>query len=104
MQSLANIFWLTGKELKSVLGDPVMVILILWSFVVAVMLEASGAADTVQNAAIAIVDEDRSALTRQIAVALMPPWFQEPGYLNADQGAAAVGRGGSPFARGLPPP
>ena len=53
MQSLANIFWLIGKELKSVLGDPVMVILILWSFVVAVMLEASGAADTVQNAAIA---------------------------------------------------
>ena len=70
MQSLANIFWLIGKELKSVLGDPVMVILILWSFVVAVMLEASGAADTVQNAAIAIVDEDRSALTRQIAGAL----------------------------------
>ena len=98
MQSLANIFWLIGKELKSVLGDPVMVILILWSFVVAVMLEASGAADTVQNAAIAIVDEDRSALTRQIAGALMPPWFQEPVYLNADQAAAAMDRGEIMFA------
>ena len=30
MQQLTNIFWLAGKELKSVLGDPVMVILILW--------------------------------------------------------------------------
>src|SRR3989338_3546794 len=103
MQSLANIFWLIGKELKSVLGDPVMVILILWSFVVAVMLEASGAADTVQNAAIAIVDEDRSALTRQIAVALMPPWFQEPVYLNADQAAAAMDRGEIMFALAFPP-
>ena len=65
MQSLANIFWLTGKELKSVLGDPVMVILILWSFVVAVMLEASGAADTVQNAAIAIVDVSRVWYSQQ---------------------------------------
>ena len=103
MQSLANIFWLIGKELKSVLGDPVMVILILWSFVVAVMLEASGAADTVQNAAIAIVDEDRSALTRQIAGALMPPWFQEPVYLNADQAAAAMDRGEIMFALAFPP-
>src|SRR3989338_1945023 len=103
MQSLANIFWLIGKELKSVLGDPVMVILILWSFVVAVMLEASGAADTVQNTAIAIVDEDRSALTRQIAVALMPPWFQEPVYLNADQAAAAMDRGEIMFALAFPP-
>ena len=42
MQSLANIFWLAGKELKSVLGDPVMVVLILWSFIFAVILEASG--------------------------------------------------------------
>jgi ABC-2 type transport system permease protein len=103
MQSLANIFWLIGKELKSVLGDPVMVILILWSFVVAVMLEASGAADTVQNAAIAIVDEDRSALTRQIAGALMPPWFQEPVYLSADHAAAAMDRGEIMFALAFPP-
>ena len=78
MQQLTNIFWLAGKELKSVLGDPVMVILILWSFVVAVMLEASGAGDTVYNAAIAILDEDNSALTHQLADALGPPWFQRP--------------------------
>ena len=43
MRWLENIFWLVGKELKSTVGDPVMVILILWSFVAAVMLEASGA-------------------------------------------------------------
>ncbi len=45
MRQIANIFWLAGKELKSVLGDPVMGILILWSFIAAVLLEASGAGD-----------------------------------------------------------
>ncbi len=103
MQRLENIFWLVGKELKSVLGDPVMVILILWSFVVAVMLEASGAGDTVKNAAIAIVDEDRSTLTRQITDALMPPWFQTPVEMTSDQANAAMDRGEIMFALAFPP-
>lgn len=103
MQRLENIFWLVGKELKSVLGDPVMVILILWSFVFAVMLEASGAGDTVRNAAIAIVDEDQSPLTRQITGALMPPWFQTPVAMSADQANAAMDRGEVMFALAFPP-
>lgn len=45
MRSLVNIFWLIGKEIKSTLGDPVMLVLILWSFFFAVMMEASGAGD-----------------------------------------------------------
>ncbi|HDR27396.1 ABC transporter permease [Rhodovulum sp.] len=103
MRSLVNIFWLAGKELKSVIGDPVMVVLILWSFIVAVILEASGAGDTVQNAAIAIVDEDRSMLTRQIADALVPPWFQPPTMMGAAEAAAAMDAGRIMFALGFPP-
>lgn len=103
MRPLINTFWLTGKELKSVLGDPVMVILIAWSFVVAVMLEAQGAGDTVRNASIAIVDEDRSPLSRQISDALMPPWFQAPVEMNADQAAAAMDRGEIMFVLSFPP-
>lgn len=103
MQRIENVFWLVGKELKSVLGDPVMVILILWSFVVAVMLEASGAGDTVKNAAIAIVDEDHSPLTRQITEALMPPWFQTPVAMAPDQAEAALDRGEIMFALAFPP-
>lgn len=103
MERLSNIFWLIGKELKSVLGDPVMVVLILWSFVVAVMLEASGAGDTVRNASIAIVDEDHSPLTRQISSALIPPWFQEPIFLSANQASAAMDRGEIMFILTFPP-
>lgn len=103
MRRPTNVFWLTGKELKSLLGDPIMIVLILWSFVVAVMLEANGAVDTVQNAAIAIVDEDRSPLTRQITGALMPPWFQEPVHMTADQATVAMDRGEIMFALTFPP-
>ncbi|PFG09043.1 MULTISPECIES: ABC transporter permease [unclassified Marinobacter] len=103
MKRLANIFWLAGKELKSVLGDPVMVILILWSFVVAVILEASGAGDTVYNAAIAIVDEDHSSLTRQVRDALEPPWFQPPIVISSDQVAAEMDAGRIMFVLSFPP-
>ena len=103
MERLSNVFWLIGKELKSVLGDPVMVVLILWSFVVAVMLEASGAGDTVRNASIAIVDEDHSPLTRQISSALIPPWFQEPIFLSANLASAAMDRGEIMFILTFPP-
>ena len=103
MRSLANIFWLAGKEVKSVLGDPVMVVLILWSFIIAVILEAGGAGDTVYNAAIAIVDEDGSSLTRQIAAALEPPWFQPPLAMTPAGAAAAMDAGRIMFALGFPP-
>ncbi|WP_085310869.1 ABC transporter permease [Planktotalea arctica] len=103
MRQLTNIFWLAGKELKSVLGDPVMVILILWSFVVAVILEASGAGDTVYNAAIAILDEDNSALTRQLTDALGPPWFQPPVRIAPDQMATEMDAGRIMFVLSFPP-
>ncbi|MFX0541870.1 ABC transporter permease [Roseovarius sp. S4756] len=103
MRRITNIFWLAGKELKSVLGDPVMVILIMWSFIVAVILEASGAGDTVYNAAIAIVDEDSSMLTRQIADALRPPWFQPPVMIGADQIAPEMDAGRIMFVLAFPP-
>jgi len=103
MRAAINIFWLIGKEIRSTLGDPVMVVLILWSFFFAVMMEASGAGDTVHNAAIAIVDEDQSPLGRRIAGALMPPWFQAPVHMAADQAAAAMDRGEVVFVLDLPP-
>ncbi len=103
MKRFLNIFWLAGKELKSVLGDPVMVVLILWSFVFAVILEASGAGDTVYNAAIAILDEDKSTLTRQVAAALDPPWFQPPVLISSDQVAPEMDTGRFMFVLSFPP-
>lgn len=103
MRAALNTFWLIGKELKSILGDPLMVVLIFWSFFFAVMMEAGGASDVVHNASIAIIDEDQSPLSRQIAGALMPPWFQAPVYMDAGPAMAAMDRGEVMFVLDLPP-
>lgn len=78
MRALSNIYRLGLKELASLRRDPVMVLLIVYSFTIAVYAVANGAKTEVQNAAVAIVDEDRSALSRRIQDAFLLPYFQPP--------------------------
>ncbi len=83
MRALNNIFWLGTKEIRSFFGDAVMVGFLIWSFSFSVYSEATGSSEAVNNASVAIVDEDRSALTRSIAAALHRPYFQPPDYIAA---------------------
>lgn len=78
MRQLENIFWLGSKELRSVLSDVFLVALILWSFSFAIYADATAASDSVNNASIAIVDEDRSTLSRAIQNAFYPPSSKDP--------------------------
>jgi ABC-2 type transport system permease protein len=75
---LANIYRLGIKELFSLRRDPVMVFLIVYMFTIAVFTEAQNAAVAVRNVAVAIVDEDRSQLSRRISDAFLQPYFQAP--------------------------
>ena len=83
MQSLANIFWLGTKELRSVFSDVIMVVFIVWSFSFSIYVRANGMGENVNNASIAIVDEDRSALSRHLGAALYPPYFKTPELIAA---------------------
>lgn len=83
MRGLRNIFWLGTKELRSFFSDAVMVGFLVWSFSFSVYSEATGSSESVNNASVAIVDEDRSTLTRAIAAALHRPYFQPPDYIAA---------------------
>ena len=74
----SNIFRLGIKELYSLRYDPVMLFLIIYMFTFSVMEEAQNATTGVVNAAVAIVDEDRSQLSRRISDALLAPHFQPP--------------------------
>jgi len=60
MQAWINIFWLGTKELRSVFSDVVMVVLIVYSFSLAVYSQARAQSESVNNASVAIVDEDNS--------------------------------------------
>jgi len=85
IRSLANIFQLGIKELYSLRYDPVMLFLIVYMFSFSVMEEAQNATTGVVNAAVAIVDEDRSQLSRRIGDALLQPQFQPPVAITVEE-------------------
>ncbi|MFH1340761.1 MAG: ABC transporter permease [Pseudomonadota bacterium] len=76
MRSLSNIFWLGTKELRTLSKDLMMILFIIWSFGVSIYTQSTGAGETVNNASVAIVDEDNSSLSRSIAGLFYPPYFQ----------------------------
>src|SRR5271169_3153502 len=78
MRTLANIFWLGTKELRSFLNDFVLLGLVIYAFSLAIIAQAQSSSQEVHNASIAIVDEDHSELSRRIAHAFLPPYFQAP--------------------------
>jgi len=78
MGTLSNIFWLGTKELRSFMRDFVLLALVIYAFSLAIIAQAQSSAQEVHNASIAIVDEDHSELSRRIAHAFLPPYFQTP--------------------------
>lgn len=96
-RSLGNVLWLGLKELASLARDPVMLVLIVYAFSVAIYAVATGARMELVNGSVGIVDHDRSPLTRSIAAALLPPHFQAPEALAADEVDAAMEAGRHTF-------
>lgn len=103
MDRWENIFWLGIKELRSLQRDPVIVILLLYSFTFSVYSMATGISSEVHHASIALVDEDRSALSRQIAHAFYAPFFREPLRISIDDIDSGMDQGRFMFALTIPP-
>jgi ABC-2 type transport system permease protein len=78
MRMLSNIFWLGTKELRSFFKDFVLLGLVIYAFSLAIIAQAQSSSQEVHNASLAIVDEDHSQLSRRIAHAFLPPYFQTP--------------------------
>jgi ABC-2 type transport system permease protein len=76
VQKISNIFWLGTKELRSFLHDYVLLGLVVYAFSLAIIAQAQSSSQEVHNASVAIVDEDHSELSRRIAHAFLPPYFQ----------------------------
>ena len=87
---LANIYRLGIKELFSLRYDAVMVFLIVYAFTYAIYAPARQASTEVHNAAVAIVDEDVSPLSRRIRDALLPPHFLPPVPLTLQEVDAGI--------------
>ena len=100
--SLRKIWRLGIKELWSLARDPVMLILIVYSFTGGVYMAATAQPDTLSRAALAIVDEDKSPLSLRIRGAFAPPQFMPPETITLDQADLRLDRGRSTFVLVIP--
>lgn len=103
MTTWINIFWLGTKELRSVLGDVVLVALIVWAFSFQIYARATAMSESVNNASIAIVDEDHSTLSRAIANAFYPPYFKDPVRILPAEVTPAMDQDRFMFVVSIPP-
>ena len=99
----ANVLNLGVKELRSLARDPMMLLLIVYAFTVSVYTSATAIPETLNKAAIAIVDEDRSPLSARITDAFYPPHFLPPEIITQSEMDARMDAGLDTFALNIPP-
>ncbi len=103
MTSLLNIFWLGLKEIRSLISDLVMVLFVIYAFTAAIYVQATGTSSEVNNASIAFVDEDGSALSKELFNAFYPPRFKFPEIISASQVEDMMDKGRFMFVVVIPP-
>jgi ABC-2 type transport system permease protein len=103
MRSISNIFWLGTKELRSLMRDAVLLGLVVYAFSFAVIAQAQSNSQELHNASIAIVDEDQSELSRRIAHAFLPPYFQSPQLISERDVVPFMNSGRYTFVIDVPP-
>lgn len=102
MRSIKNIFYLAQKELRSLFSDLVLMVLIVFMFTVTV-LSAAEIDSGVRNAAVAVVDGDRSALSYRLRDAVREPFFRPPQEEEEEAVNEAMDKGEYIFALEIPP-
>jgi ABC-2 type transport system permease protein len=100
---VTNIYHLVIKELRSIRADPVMLVLVIYSFSLSVNTVATGAVTEATNLSVGIVDEDGSDLSRRIAEGLKRPTFQPPVHITAPDIDLMMDQGKLLFVVEIPP-
>ena len=101
MDKLQNIFRLGCKELWSLWRDPMMLLLITYTFTMSIYTGSSSLPESLNNAPIAIVDEDQSTLSTRISSAFYPPLFA-PEAVELNQIDAGMDAGNYSFSLNIP--
>jgi ABC-2 type transport system permease protein len=100
--SLRVTFRLGLKELWAVLRDPVLLGLVAYTFTIAIVTVARGVRTEVRDAAIAVVDLDRTALSGRLVDAFLPPWFQPARTIGLEEVERVMERGEATFVLLVP--
>ncbi len=103
MRWFLNVALLSGKELRSLLRDVALMVLVTFFFTAGVYSVAKGVKAEVSNASVAILDGDHSDLSRRLRHAIRPPYFQTPVDIARPDIATALDRGKYIFIIEIPP-
>ncbi|MDV2117037.1 ABC transporter permease [Alcaligenes faecalis] len=103
MRKLKNVLLLGRKELWSLARDPMMLLLIVYVFSVSIYTSATAQPETLNNAPIAIVDQDQSPLSARIASAFYPPEFIYPRMIEYGEMDSGMDTGEFTFVLNIPP-
>jgi ABC-2 type transport system permease protein len=98
-----NIYRLAVKELRSIRADPMMLLLVAYTFTAAVYTVATGASTEAKDLTVGVVDEDHSDLSRRLLDALNPPLFKRSVPIAADEIDANMDDGRLVFVLEIPP-
>src|SRR5208283_3950085 len=76
---------------------------VVYAFTGAIYAQATGTSSEVRNASIAFVDEDGSALSKELMNAFYPPRFQRPDIISVSEVETAMDEGRYMFVVVIPP-
>ena len=100
---LTNIIQLGIKELRGLLRDPMMLALTIYAFTLSIYTASKAMPETLNRAAIAVVDEDQSPISSRIITAFNPPYFSIPKLINQSEMDRRMDAGLDTFALDIPP-
>lgn len=103
MRAIRNIWTLMRKELRSLFGDPTLLVLIAFVFTGAIISIGKGVSTDVKNATVGIIDHDRSALSLSIRDAVRAPYFQTPQDVRREEADDLMNKGKYVFILDIPP-
>ncbi|MFG6456313.1 ABC transporter permease [Roseateles sp. BYS96W] len=101
--NLAHVYRLGVKELWSLWRDPMMLVLIVYTFSLSIYTAATAMPESLRHAAIAVVDEDGSPLSARLIASFYPPRFRSPDMITAREIDAGMDRGDYTFVLVIPP-
>jgi ABC-2 type transport system permease protein len=99
----AAIVYLGVKELRSVWHDKVLLLFMIWAFSFGIYSAATSVSRELHHAPIAVVDEDRSALSQRIAGAFYRPYFLPPVPIEPGEVDRGLDAGRYTFVLDIPP-
>ena len=98
-----NVLHLGLKELISLWRDRPLLVVLVWTFTFGIYVTARAASLELHDAPIAVVDEDRSPLSRQIADAFRGPYFRPPVPIDRAEVDPGLDAGRFTFVLDVPP-